>query len=170
MHMTFPKDILIIDFEGAKSPVQIGAVLLDKETLEEKESFVSYIYAELEGFISARSGITQEMLQNAPTQAEVGKILYEKFGTNIFIGSFVQDLDIMHFKTLLKAAHVSFAEYDYHILDIWPIAYTYLLKNGYTGSFRSEEIFQQFGAQPRGLHNALEDCRITADVLRKVVL
>jgi len=35
---------------------------------------------------------------------------------------------------------------------------------------RSEEIFQEFGAKPRGLHDALEDCRIAADVLRKIVL
>jgi DNA polymerase III epsilon subunit-like protein len=32
-----------------------------------------------------------------------------------------------------------------------------------------EEIFQAFGIKPRGLHNALEDCRIAAEVLRKVV-
>ena len=34
--MKFKKDILIIDFEGLTEPVQIGAVLLDKETFRKR--------------------------------------------------------------------------------------------------------------------------------------
>ena len=168
--MKFPKDILIIDFEGIKHPVQVGALLIDKETLEEKDSFVSYIYADLDGYVSPTSGITQEMINDAPKSEQVGKILREKFGTDIFIGSFVQNLDINHFKTLLSIEGNDFrpSGYDFHILDIWPIAYVHAIKKGYTGGTGSEELFQYFGAKPRGLHNALDDCRITADVLRKV--
>ncbi|MDP4001062.1 MAG: exonuclease domain-containing protein [bacterium] len=174
--MKFAKDILIIDFEGRKHPVQIGAVLLDKETLEEKDSFVSYIYADLEGVPVKKSGITQEMINDAPRPTGVGKMVYEKFGSDIFLASFVQNLDIAHFRTMMAAAKIDFMEsdtsfkkYDFHILDIWPAAYIHALKNGYTGGTGSEELFQYFGAKPRGLHNALEDCRITADVLRKIV-
>ncbi|MFA5132437.1 MAG: exonuclease domain-containing protein [Candidatus Paceibacterota bacterium] len=175
--MKFQKDILIIDFEGRKNPVQIGAVLLDKETLEEKDSFVTYIYADLEGDTVLKSGITQEMINNAPKQEEVGKMLYEKFGTDIFIASWVQNLDITHFTKLLSASGIDFTEgrtsftkYDFHILDIWPAAYIHAIKNGYKGGVNSEEMFQYFGAKPRGLHSALEDCRITAEVLRKITL
>jgi DNA polymerase III epsilon subunit-like protein len=168
--MKFSKDLLVIDFEGFKKPIQIGVVLLDKETLQEKDNFVSYIYADVEGQASRISGITQEMINEAPKQEEVGKLIYEKFGTNILLASFVQDLDINHFQTILSAAGIDFNKYDYHILDIWPVAYIHLLKNGYTGGIRSEEIFQQFGAKPRTLHNALEDSRIAADILRKIVL
>lgn len=174
--MKFAKDILIIDFEGVKHPVQVGAVLLDKETLEEKDRLVTYIYADLEGFVSPKSGITQEMINTAPTKAEAGKLLYDKFGSDIFIGSFVQNMDINHFQSLLSAANIDFIEgktdfkkYDFHILDIWPIAYSYLLKNGYTGGTGSEEIFQAFGAKQRGLHDALEDCRLAAEILRKII-
>ena len=177
MQIKFAKDILIIDFEGMKEPVQIGAVLLDKETLKEKDNFVSYIHADLKGYISSKSGITQEMLNNAPKQKEIGKIIYDKFGTDIFLSSFVQNMDINHFNKIMSAANIDFIEsktdfnkYDYHILDIWPIAYIHLLKKGYAGGIGSEEIFQAFGAKPRGLHNALEDCRIAAEVLRKIVL
>lgn len=167
--MKFDKDILIIDFEGLKQPVQVGAVLLDRDTLKEKNSFVSYIYADLAGHVSPRSGITQEMINDAPSQAEVGRALYEKFGTDVFISSFVQDLDVQHLKRVLAAAGIEFKEYDYHVLDIWPLAYMHLLKQGYAGGPRSEEIFQAFGASPRGLHNALEDCRLAADVLCQIV-
>lgn len=175
--MKFAKDILIIDFEGIKHPVQVGAVLLDKETLEEKDSFISFIYADLGGFVNQKSGITQDMVNDAPSKGEVGKMLYDKFGTDILIGSFVQNMDVNHFQSLLADAGIDFIEgktdfkkYDFHILDIWPVAYTHLLKRGYAGSTGSEDIFQAFGAKPRGLHNALEDCRLAADVLRKVII
>jgi DNA polymerase III epsilon subunit-like protein len=170
-HIPFHKNILIIDFEGVDHPIQIGAVLLDKETLEEKDYFVSYIHAHLDGSKKSKSGITQEMIDDAPTQAEVGKLVYERFGSDICLASFVQNLDVIHLQTLLSAAGIHFKEagYDYHVLDIWPLAYVYLLKQGYVGGIWSEEIFQAFDAKPRGFHDALEDCRITADVLRKIV-
>lgn len=168
--MKFAKDILLIDFEGLYEPAQIGAVLLDRESLVEKNSFCTYIYADLKGRIGKKSGITQGMLAGAPTPAEVGKMLFEKFGTDIFIASWVANLDTTHLKKLMDAASISCWDvYDYHVLDIWPAAYIYLLKHGYIGGIGSEEMFQAFGTKPRGLHDALEDCRIAADVLRRIV-
>lgn len=166
----FAKDILLIDFEGLREPTQIGAVLLDKETLEEKDSFKSYIAADMKGMTSNTNNISQETLAGAPTQAEVGKMVFQKFGTNIMTASWVADFDWRSFKKIIAAAGIDIALYDYHVLDIWPVAYIHLLKQGYTGSIRSEEIFQKFGAKPRGFHDALEDCRIAADVLRKIIL
>ena len=170
--MRFIKDILIIDFEGKREPIQIGALLLDKDTLAEKDSFCSYIYADLKekDRSKSKSSITQDMLKGAPSQSEVGREFFEKFGTNILIGSWVDTLDIMHFKKIIDAAGITWDQYDYHILDIWPAAYIYLLKQGYEGGISSEEMFQFFGAKPRGRHNALEDCKITADILRKITL
>jgi len=168
--MKFTKDILIIDFEGLAEPVQIGAVLLDQETLIEKDNFSTYIFADLKDKIKITSGISQETLKDAPTQAEVGRMIFEKFGTDIIIGSWVANADIKNFEKIITAAGLDFKLYDYHILDIWPAAYIYLVKHGYSGSMQSEEIFKEFGAKPRGLHNALEDCRIAVDVLRKIVL
>jgi DNA polymerase III epsilon subunit-like protein len=166
--MKFPKDILVIDFEGSKnSPTQVGAVLLDKETLIEKDSFSSYIHAD-NVIASKVSGISQETLVGAPGSAEVGKMIYKKFGTDLFLAYFVGDVDIRFLKILLNAAEIKFSDYDYHTIDIWSLAYLHLLKQEYKGGLRSEEIFQAFGAKPRGLHNALEDCRLAADVLRKI--
>jgi DNA polymerase III epsilon subunit-like protein len=167
--MPFAKDILVIDFEGLAEPVQIGAVLLDKDTLAEKESFSSYIWTNLQGEVKKVSGISQDTLTGAPSQAEVGKAVFQRFGTDVFIASWVADADMTNFKKLMAAAGIDMHQYDYHILDIWPAAYIHLVKQGYTGGIRSEEIFQQFGASPRGLHDALEDCRIAADVLRKML-
>ncbi len=169
--MKFKKDILIIDFEGGQAgPKQLGAVLLDKETLAEKDSFCSYIYLDMQGVPSMRSGITQDMLDTAPQRADMAKRFYDKFGTNIFLASFVSGFDVQHLKTIMSEANINYFEYDYHILDVWPLAYTYLLKKGYEGNFDSESIFQSFGIAPRGKHDALEDARITAKILRQIII
>lgn len=92
----------MLDFEGRNKPVQIGAVLLDKETLEEKDSFVSYVHQDLTT-VQTKSGITQEMLAGAPPQEEFGKTLVEKFGTDFLIGVWVANMDTQHFRTLITA-------------------------------------------------------------------
>lgn len=169
--MKFKKDILVIDFEGGHyGPKQLGAVLLDKETLDEKGTFVSYMYLDMQGVPSLKSGITQEMLNSAPQPEEVAESFYKKFGANVFLASFVSDLDMQHLKKIVKKARVDFSEYDYHILDIWPLAYTYLLKKGYDGNYDSESIFQAFGFPPRGNHSALEDAKMASKILRKILL
>lgn len=168
--MKFPKNILVLDFEGLSEPVQIGAVLLDKDTLEEKDSFTSYIWADLKGETKKKSGISQETLEGAPSQAEVGQMVFDRFGTDIFLASWVANGDMKNFEKIIRAASIDcFSVYDYHVIDIWPAAYLHLLKSGYTGGTSSEEIFKEFGAKPRGFHDALEDCRIAADVFRKCV-
>ncbi len=169
--MKFPKDILVIDFEGISEPVQIGALLLDKNTLEEKDSFTSYIWADLKGKAKKKSGISQETLEGAPSQAEAGQMIFDRFGTDVLLASWAANADMKNFEKIIQAAGMDcFGAYDYHVIDVWPVAYIHLLKNSYTGSTSSEEMFQAFGAKPRGLHDALEDCRIAAEVLRKCVL
>lgn len=174
--MQFIKNILLIDFETTggpnpylAEPTQIGAVLLDKDSLSEKDNFSSYILADLGGKTTSVSGITQEMLKDAPSQAEVGQNFFKKFGTDVILASWVEHLDRRILKKIIDAAGLDYTKYDYHFLDIWPIAYIYLLKQGYTGGIRSEEMFRAFGIKPRGHHDALEDCRIAANILRKIV-
>ena len=142
---------------------------MDKDTLEEKDSFASYIYQVMNTVVT-KSGITEEMLVGAPTQEEVGKMIVEKFGKDFLIGSWVANLDTQHFRTLISDAGHAWDEFDFHIVDVWPAAYIHLVKQGYKGSISSEEMFQAFGAHPRGLHDALEDARIAAGILRQLCL
>ncbi len=175
----FPKDILIIDFEASavdlsvSEPIQIGAILLDKNTLAEKDSFTSFIHSELKNADPeslAVSGVKPEDLVNAPTQAEVGKLFYEKFGTAVFLASWIEHFDRRMLYKILAAANLNYRDYDYHFLDIWPAAYVHLLKQGYTGGVHSEEMFQALGLPKRGTHDALEDCRHAAEALRKIMM
>ena len=97
---------------------------------------------------------------------EVGKMFFEQFGTNIILSSWVASGDRIMFRHIIEAAGIDPTCYDYHMLDLWPPAYMYLLKRGYEGSPRSEAMFTAFGLPARGNHDALDDCRYAATVLR----
>ncbi len=172
----FPKDIVIIDFETSHKelekaePLQIGAILLDKNTLEEKQSFVSYVANTSVNENIKINGINKDKLEGALSSSEVITKFVETFGKDFTFSGWVCEKDRALFRKMLISANMNPSEFDFHILDIWPIAYTHLLKQGYTGSMGSEEMFQAFGLPARGEHNALEDCRYAASVLRKIIL
>ncbi len=173
----FSKDILLIDFETTgldleKSlPIQLGAVLLDKTSLEEKDSYLSLINQDVSD-MSEESlkihGITQEVLNSAPTQEEVINTFLEKFGVDIYLASWNEMLDHKMLSKMLNSIGKDVYEYDYHYLDIWSLAYMNMVKQGRGDIIRSEATFEYFGLPKRGKHDALEDCRHTAEVLRKV--
>lgn len=174
--MSFAKDILLIDFETTGgdpetiAPTQLAAILLDKETLQEKDSFISYIAADLSGIdpeILAISGITQEDLKGAPNMEDVAKSFSEKFSGDYFLSSWVEYLDRRMLIKMYKTAGLLY-KFDYHYFDLWPVAYAHLLKNGYEKSIHSEDMFEAFGSPERNSHDALEDCRMEANILRKI--
>src|SRR5690242_6308852 len=122
--MKFEKDILLMDFETTGedpengSPVQIGAILLDKETLEEKDHFYSYIYADLSKVspeIKRISGITEEDLKGAPSIQEVTKEFVNKFTGDYYLSSWVQYLDRRMLMRMLRYTGLKFT-FDYHYL------------------------------------------------------
>ncbi len=179
MSITFPKDLLIIDFESShggdhpsNQPVQIGAVLLDGKTLDEKKAYSSFIHAEMAGVSPdwiAKKGYDLAVIAEAPDAAQVAKELVETFGKEFFLTSWVAGMDRELFRDMMKRAGFSIKDFDFHVYDLWPVAYTYLLEQGYKGGVGSEEMFQAFGLPSRGTHDALEDCRHEAEVLRKII-
>ena len=168
---------MIIDFESTggdvdrDEPLQPGALLLDKATLEEKSSFLTLIqcdYSKMKPEALECHGITEAMLASAPTRAEAAQAFVDRFGFDFILASWVQNLDHAMLRKLIAAIDVPIKSYDYHFFDLWPAAYVYLLKNGYTGTMRSEPMFQALGLPARDKHDALADCRMAADILRVV--
>lgn len=173
----FSKDILLIDFETTgldldrSLPIQLGAVLLDKETLKEKDSFLSFIKQDLSDMnpVAAKiHGITDESLTDALSPKEVIEKFLKQFGTEVYLASWNEMLDHTMMAKLLKEVDKDIYAHDYHYLDVWSLAYLYLVQQGKGDVVRSEPTFQYFGLPPRKNHDALEDCRHTAEVLRKV--
>ncbi len=176
----FKKDILIVDFEATAfdvekdDPVQIGLVLLDKDTLEEKLSFSSWIYTDKElsedmkGF--KWGNIKKDkfnFIKSAPKLKEVAieiqKILPQEYTFSSWNTFFDFSLWRRLFKELdLKVSHI-------HLLDLWVIAYDHLLlDSNYTEDFTSESVFQFLNLGKRDTHDALNDCRLEAETLRKL--
>jgi DNA polymerase III epsilon subunit-like protein len=175
--MGFSKDILLIDFETTglsledALPIQLGAILLDKESLEEKDSFLSFINQDVSGMSEESAkihGITQNDLNKSPKQQEVITDFLNKFGTEVYLASWNEMLDHTMLKKMLESVDKDIYVHDYHYIDIWSIAYMQLVKKGRGDIVRSEPTFRHFGLPARNAHNALEDCRHTAEVLRKV--
>lgn len=177
MKKGFAKDILLIDFESTgldpiiHDPTQLGAILLDKNTLKEKQSFTSYIAADLSKASPEAlkvSGITPEKLKGAPDQKEVINQFLDTFGTDVFLASWNSILDRGLLDKMLRDIGKDIFAYDYHYLDIWPICYMHLARSGQGDKIRGDATFAAIGLAPRGSHDALEDCRYAAEALRAI--
>ncbi len=182
----FSKDILLIDFESTGftrdtetndvidpgDPTQLGAVLLDRKTLAEKHHFLSDIQADparLDAWVLEHTDITAERVKNAPSSKQVARDFIEAFGTDVYLASWNVSFDRAWLDAFLRALHRRETMYDYHHIDVWTLAYTYLCEQGHPEVVRSEETFRLFGQDARGAHNALDDCRRTAEVLRAII-
>lgn len=176
--MKFKRDILMIDFETTDGrpphalPIQLAAILLDKDTLKEKKEFSSYIKQDLSK-ADPRSlqihGINQIQLDDAPSQNEVMQKFLDEFGTEVLLACWTTPLDTRMLEIMMEGIGHNFMEYNYHIIDLWPLAYIHCVKQDKGELFNSNAIFSEFGLSDRGHHDALEDCRHTAEVLRKLV-
>lgn len=182
----FSKDILIFDFESTGftkdpstsdvadpgEPTQLGAILLDKTDLSEKASFLSDIKADpdmLDPWVLENTDITEDRVINAPSREEVASKFVEQFGTDIYLASWNVTFDRYWLFLLVEAIGRLDTMYDYHHLDVWSISYTYLCQLGHPEIVRSEDAFKAFGQNARGAHNALDDCRRTAEVFRATI-
>lgn len=177
----FLKDILVVDFETTgfdldkDEAVQIGLLLLDRQTLVEKKSFVSWIkpkqpvHEGIPGFTwSNIKGDDIEEIKNALSLSGVAEQVSGFLPEEYIFCAWNAIFDFIFWKKLL--AETGEVAKPAQVLDLWTVAQVYLLKDEqYEGECRSEPVFQYFGAEPRVKHDALEDCRKEAMVLRKIL-
>jgi len=177
----FLKDIVIVDFEVTgfdiekDEPVQIGVLVLDKHSLKEKNRFVAWIkpvqeiHSELPGFKWATLGAEEiAQINKAPSLQEVAKKVIALLPETYTFCAWNASFDFYLWRRMLKTIDKNVQTAG--ILDLWSLAYPLLLAdNGYAGDFKSEPVFQYFGAEPRTKHDGLEDCELEAMVLRKLL-
>ena len=185
--MDFKRDILLVDteftgFDLEKNELlQIAGVLLDKKTLKEKKHFNSFVkqspgrwkHRNLESMDVNR--ITWEQVKNAPSLPLVIKKFNKTFGNNVILAAYVGYNDKRFLMDAYKRAGVAF-KFDYHYFDLWGLFYGYLASKNL---LKSKKDFAGFGLeflmkhfkieQPTTMHDALVDCRMEAEVLRKVM-
>jgi|SRR3989338_4342077 len=180
----FSKDLLIIDLETTgldldkHEIIQIAAVLLDRKTLKEKASFSSFVkpkdWDKRDPEAMAVNKISFSALKGAPTLAQVVKKFNKEFkASEVITANYGGILDFTFLRAAYKKNGLRYP-FDYHVFNIWPLCYSYIAQNG---KFTSKKKFPGFGLEDLAkkfklsaqTHNALDDCRLEAEVLRKII-
>ena len=177
----FKNDILVCDFEVTEfdidksEPVQVGLILLDKETLEQKWSYSSWIKpvqavsVDMEGFRWASLDQADvEEINKAQNLEAVAREIIKDLPEKYILCAWNATFDYCNWNKLLKT--IGMKAKTANILDLWSLAQLRLLNDeNYDGDYKSESVFQYFGAEPRVKHYGIGDCEIEAMVLRKLI-
>jgi DNA polymerase III alpha subunit (gram-positive type) len=185
--MNFKKDILLIDMEATGldplhfEMIQLAAVLLDKKTLKEKQVFSSYIkpkkWKNRDKESMEVNKIAWEQLKDAPSLNTVIGDFNGLFDPKkMVIAYYGGPIDMDYMRKAYRESKIKW-NFDYHYLNLWPIFYFYLAKKNqlknikkFTG-FTLEDLIKKFRIKVEGTrHDALYDCRIEAEILRRILL
>lgn len=187
--MRYTTDIVIIDLEATcpvedengrnsverSNIIEIGAVRLDKRSLEITDSF-SELVRPLEypvtPFITQLTTITPEMVADKPDFKVVGQKFLDWYGprNKAIIGAFGVYYDI---PLLRRECDMHGLDYREHIaggaFDIRAIATAWLAQNHHsTSGLRLESILEKMEiGQNLEMHRAVDDARAAAAVLQK---
>lgn len=180
----FSKDILLIDLEATgvnftkHEVIQVAAVLLDRKTLKEKKAFVSYVrpkaWKSRDPKAMEVNKITLATLKDAPLPKVVAKQFLEAFpADSVILANYGGVFDINFLRRMIESSGFAYA-YDHHIFNLWPLMYVYIAKHG---KFTNKHKFAKFGLEEFikmfkldiQSHDALEDCRLEAEILRRIL-
>ena len=177
----FKEDVLVCDFEITEfdidkgESIQVGLILLDKETLKQKWSYSSWIKpsqavsVQMEGLRWASLDEKDiEEINKAPDLGIVAKEIIKDLPEKYILCAWNATFDYCNWNKLLKT--VGMKAKTANILDLWSLAQLRLLNDkNYNGDYKSESVFQYLGADPRIKHYGIGDCEIEAMVLRKLM-
>lgn len=182
--MNFWKDLLLIDLEttGLDSSkheiIQLAAVLLDKKTLKEKETFNNFVKPSSWDKRNPESmkinGISWEQVKNAPTLKKVLDSFQKQFGRAVILSYYGGPVDMDFLRAAYKKIGKKFL-FDYHYFNLWALFLSYLaVRNKLTNKkkfagFNLDDFMAEFKLKSKHRHDALADCRIEAEILRKII-
>ena len=184
----FPRDLLIIDTETTglditrHSVLQLGAVLIDKDSLEEKYHYCSYIYATKKQFQAADeralriNGINIDMTKKAPTWKEsFTTMLHETKKFKYHIAGQNLQFDVSFMKQMCRRYRFKYPfgrdrELGAREIDLWPVFLSVGAFKDLPYIDRNASLYSMckyFNIETKS-HDALADCRATAEVLRRM--
>ena len=184
--MNFKRDLLLIDIEATglrpdrHEIIQLAGVLLDKKTLKDKKSFVSYVkpkkWENRDRESMKVNKIGWDLVKNAPSLKQVLLKFKRIFGKSVIVSYYVGIMDIVFLKAAFEKNNIKYP-FDYHTFNLWSLFYPYLAaKNRLTSrkdfaGFGLESLIKMFKIKinKNQLHDALVDCRAEAEVLRKII-
>lgn len=169
-----PKRLIVVDVEttgidpSTDSIVQIASCILDPSDLQEERSFSSYVHPESRISPEAKAihGLSQERLIGAPTLDQTIRE-FDRFAPQdgLLCGHNVA-FDIAFIKNAYKKVGLQYV-FDYHSVDLWSLAFFILsARQASLASYDLSSLSRYFGVKRGTKHDALEDVRATADILR----
>jgi DNA polymerase III subunit epsilon len=183
MVVSFPKDLLVIDLETTgtdptlHSTIEIGAVLLNARDLTEIKSWSSGLIQRQETNETiyrsmALHGHSLAEISNGRDAREVIDEFFKEFGLDFIFAGWNIGFDVQFFRALLRYSGFNdrFDEIDYHRVDVWSLAQ--FLKS--VGWFQNDVtsltcLCEELGLPRSKAHSGLEDAKITAEALRRLV-
>jgi len=175
--MKLIKDLLVFHVQTTGTDIerdhilQLGAVLLDKDNLLEKNNFNSYVKVSfLDGTILTHSqqlGIPYEQLRKSPKIAEVLRQFVDTLGVDALLSTnSIQNY--LFLRQSFKRNLIPF-KYDTHIVDIWSLGYVYVLHYGLKKIPTLQTLANHFNIKIKNPLDSLEQARTAAAVLRKII-
>lgn len=175
--MKLIKDILMFQIETTGADIerdhiiQLGAVLLDKDSLLEKNYFNAYIKVSfLDGTIQAHAtqlGVPFDSLKKSPKVNEVVREFVTTFGYEPLLAT----QSVQNYLFLRKAFKKTLTpfNYDNHMMDVWSLSYIYSLHAGLKKIPTLATLANHFNLKITKPNDALERARLTANVFKKII-
>lgn len=174
--MKFARDILLIDFQTTginvekDFPLQLAAVLLDKDNLLEKNFFSSYIKHPFSQTTNDRIvqtlEIPKELWMSSPNLKTVLAEFQQKFSYNVTLAS-QNTVNINFLQECFRRTAQEY-EYDYHIIELWTLGYLYMSKQNLK-KIPTAATLGTYLKIPQPQKDALANCRYLAEIFRKLV-
>ncbi|MFZ0772424.1 MAG: 3'-5' exonuclease [Candidatus Sulfotelmatobacter sp.] len=178
----FTRNLLVLDVETTGSDpqlhevVEIGAVLLDADSLEPLRQFQSLVRPEQFQNSDPRAlrihGLSPERLGTAPPAGEVISRFVDEFGLDFIFCGWNIAFDTQFLRSLFRKAEKKalFDAIDYHKVDLWSLLELAWVSGLYPKEPKSlAEVCQTLHIERSALHNALQDALIAAEVLRAAI-
>lgn len=167
--LAFPKEFVVIDIETTgldpqfDEIIEVGALkIINGKVIDTFNTLVKPVN-EIDDYITDLTGITNEMLKNAPMISSVIVDFYKFVGNNIILGHNVNfDINFLYddlFRVCTKELNNDF-------VDTMRIG-RYLLKD--LKHHRLIDIANYYNIVVNGNHRALKDCEITLEVYESML-
>lgn len=174
--MRFARDLLLIELETTGPnpekdfPIQLAAVLLDRDNFLEKMAFNSYIKHPFAQTTNDRIvetlGIPKEQWMRAPNLKTVIQAFKETFPYSSTIAS-QNILNVNFLRESFRRTAIPY-EFDYHILELWTIGYLFTAMQNIKKLPTAETVASFFKITKEKDHDALATARFHAEILRKL--
>ncbi len=184
--MNFKHDLLLVDLEttGLDSScheiIQIAALLLDRRTLKKKKSFNNFIrpteWKSRDRESMKVNKIIWEQIKDAPDLKSAIKKFNKEFSPKkVVLSYYGGPLDMDFLRVAYKKSAVKW-QFDYHYFNLWAVFYGSMAAKNQLKSktkhagFTLDSLAKKLKVKISGSrHDAFYDCRLEAEVLRKII-